>query len=411
MASRQVVPGREIAVRRNTRRLLLAQALAQVSLAPLLLVGGPAVADLSGSTTASGFFLAVYFGAAACGALVGGRWMDRAGRRPGLLLGSGAVAIGAIVAAIGAALGSWMLIVVASIPYGVGAGAVLLARVAVADMYPPADRGKAVGWMLAAGTIGAVGGAPLVGFIQERSNESFVTPWLIVPVCMAGAAALFAALRPDPRDLAVVTPQAEEEARGHHRGPAELVRTLPPYRAALAATAAGQVAMVGVMGVTPLAMADHHASHLAISSTIGLHVVGMFAFGPLLGALFDRLGRKPGMVVGAIVSALGAIVAGVTSAAAVVTVGLFLVGLGWSSAFLASTATVSDVTTPGERGGALGFMDLFVSLASAAGALVAGALFDFAGFRQVTIVMASTLALGLAVSLRARESAPGTWRE
>jgi hypothetical protein len=51
-------PERETAVRRNTRLLLFAQALSQVSLAPPLLVGGPAVAKFSGSTTVAGLFLA-----------------------------------------------------------------------------------------------------------------------------------------------------------------------------------------------------------------------------------------------------------------------------------------------------------------------------------------------------------------
>lgn len=402
-------PDRDRAVRRNTRLLLFAQALSQVSLAPLLLVGGPAVAKFSGSTTVAGLFLATYFGSAAAGALFTGRWMDRVGRRPGLLLGCGLLALGALVAAGGASMTSWVVLVIASIPYGAGAGSVLLARVAVADMYPPERRGKAVGWMLAAGTFGAVAGAPLVGLIQERSNESFVTPWLVVPVFMAGAAALFGGLRPDPRDLAVVTHAASEEAHGQHRGPSVLVRTQAPYRAALVSTAVGQVAMVGVMGVTPLAMGARHASHLSISLTISLHVIGMFALGPILGSLFDRFGRRPGLLGGAAVSATGAIVAGTAPSAELIALGLFLVGLGWSSAFLASTATVSDVTTPRERGGALGFMDLFVSLASAAGALAAGALFDLAGFKLVAMIMASTLAIGLVVTLRTREVAPGTW--
>jgi MFS family permease len=117
-----------------------------------------------------------------------------------------------------------------------------------------------------------------------------------------------------------------------------------------------------------------------ISATISLHVIGMFAFSPFIGAALDRWGRRPGLVAGALASAVGAVVAGTAASGPVVAGGLWLVGLGWSATYLGSTAVISDATSPAERAGALGLTDLVISACSAVGALGAGVVFEGAGF-------------------------------
>ena len=47
--------------------------------------------------------------------------MDRVGRRPGLLLGTGLVALGAAIAAAGGALESWPVMLLAAVAYGAAA--------------------------------------------------------------------------------------------------------------------------------------------------------------------------------------------------------------------------------------------------------------------------------------------------
>jgi MFS family permease len=65
------------------------------------------------------------------------------------------------------------------------------------------------------------------------------------------------------------------------------------------------------------------------------------------------------------------------------------------------------VTTPAERGGALGFTDLLVSAASAVGGLGGGLLLDLASFRSLTIVVAAALIPVLLVVAPLREREPG----
>jgi len=74
-------------VRRNTWLLVVAQGFVQSAFPVVFVVGSVAIADLSGRESSTGYLYALYFTAAAAGGLLVGRWMDRSGRRPGVVAG------------------------------------------------------------------------------------------------------------------------------------------------------------------------------------------------------------------------------------------------------------------------------------------------------------------------------------
>jgi MFS family permease len=399
------------AVHRNTLLLAIAQGFLYSTLPFLLAVGSVAVVDLSGRKAAVGVLAASYFASAAVGALIIGRWMDRVGRKPGLAVGYIAIAVGALASAAAVERRSALLLVLAAVPFGLGAGAALLGRGAVADMHPPDRRGRAVGLVLAASVIGAVGSAPLVAWLQHVSEDRlglrpFVGPWLVVPLLAAGGLVCVLLLRPDPRDLAVRDRSADAAPAAPSRTPRELL-ALPPFRAAVVAAGIGQAAMIAVMGVAPIVV--HHHGDLAVSGVLSVHFVGMFAFMPLIGVIIDRIGRRRGLVAAVALSATGVLVGALSTQPVVFGFGLFLVGLGWAVSYLGATAIVSDVTDPLERSGALGFTDLLVSLSSAVGGLVGGALLEAGGYPALAVGVAMALVPVLAVVLPLREEAPGRW--
>jgi MFS family permease len=161
--------------------------------------------------------------------------------------------------------------------------------------------------------------------------------------------------------------------------------------------------MVAVMGVTPVALHHHGSSGTAISTVISVHILGMFAFAPLIGAALDRVGRRPGLLVGGAVSIVGALLAGLGTGTTVVGIGLFAIGLGWSATYLGATAEISDLTRPTERAGALGFADLLISLASASAGLAGGFVFEGAGFRVLGLGVATLVLMVVLALLRVRE--------
>jgi MFS family permease len=392
---------RVAAVRANTRRLVVANAAVQVAFPVFLIVAGPAARDLTGTAAALGVLSAVYFASQALGAFAIGHWMDRAGRRPGLLLATILTAGSALLCAIAIAAGSFVLLVIAAVPFGIGGGGANLARGAVADMYEADRRGRQVGILLAAGTIGAIGSPILLIGVRSMLGGGVLDPdvaaWALAIVGAIVAASVVARLRPDPQTLAVTV--------GDVRSSEALQRTrrqllaIPRYRLAIAAAIAGQLAMVGVMTATPTALHDHGDGDSAISLVISVHIAGMFLLGPLIGAAMDRYGRLPGLAVGALVSATGALIAGTGASATVVGVGLFLLGLGWSATFLGATAIISDLTSPAERAGALGLMDLTVSSCSAIAGLLSGLVLEAAGFRALGLGVAASIGVGVLLVL------------
>ena len=201
----------------------------------MLVIGGPAASRLTGRDGAAGLLWGLYFLAAAAGAVLIGRWMDRVGRRPGLILSYLLVGAAAAAAAVSIRAGSFAGLMASTIPFGVALGGANLARGAVADMYPAERRGRAVGILLAAGTIGAVGSPLLAAVIEEAAGEGSVLPW-VVPIAGAFGALLCAlAVSPDPRDLAVVEPSVEPSVdRTRGRSPRDLLR-VPTFRTAVLA--------------------------------------------------------------------------------------------------------------------------------------------------------------------------------
>jgi MFS family permease len=122
-------------VRRNTVLLATAQGLATMTFPVLLIVGSVAAVDISGRDSAVGVINGSYFIAAAAGAVLFGRWMDRTGRRPGLAASYLLLATAGGVCAFAIAQGWFLLLLAGTVLFGFAFGGSNLARGAVADMY------------------------------------------------------------------------------------------------------------------------------------------------------------------------------------------------------------------------------------------------------------------------------------
>jgi MFS family permease len=363
-----------------------------------------AVVDLTGRERYAGVFLAVFNLCVAASAILVGRLMDRSGRRIGLVLGHVLIGAGGAVGGLAVWTEHAWALFMAAVIFGAGLAGALLGRVAAADMYPTERRGRVVGVVVSAGTAGAIGGAPLVALIDAVASESLA--WVTIPIFAALGVMAALALRPDPKDLAVNEQGAAPAAAARPLG--ELLQ-IPALRAAVAAIVVAQTAMAAVMGVTPVALDDYGVGAVGIAIVISVHIGGMYALGPFIGAALDRFGRRPGLLAGCGVSAAGAVVGSFSEQTVLVGVGMFLVGLGWALCYLGATSVVSDLTTPDERGGALGASDLFTSVAAAAGALGSGFVLEFSGLALVGIVMAALMVPVLLLVLPLREASPGRW--
>jgi len=156
--------------------------------------------------------------------------------------------------------------------------------------------------------------------------------------------------------------------------------------------------MVAVMSMTPVHLTGHGASITIVGLTVSLHIAGMYALAPVMGVLTDRLGGRIVAAAGMVTLLVSVLLAGFSGDAHVVTViGLILLGLGWSAATVAGSAMIVAATPVAERVAAQGASDTLMSLAGAAGGLLAGVALAAIGYLGLGAASAVVILITLAV--------------
>lgn len=388
------------AVTRDVRPLarLLAASLA-VSWAGVQIsgaLGSVIVLRLSGGNLAlAGLPYVIVNLGAALAAYPSGHWMDRFGRVPVLVAGY-------LVAAAGFVVGSYAIYVesLAGFLLGLaiasfGAGATYLTRLAAADLYPLARRGRGLSIVVFGATVGAILGTPLIA-LASRVGDRYDLPyylvaWAMVPVLSLVSAWLVFRIRPDPRVIAMEI-HAAEPAPAVGASARRVNWRLVVLAAAALSLAQG--AMACVMSVSGASLEHAHHSANLIGATMTVHLVGMFAFSPVVGWLADRRGRGFVLATSALLLLVGAV--GVSTLPTVaLLVPLFVVGLGWSFAFIGASAVAADAAGPLRRGRVTALVDVATALVASASALAAGWALSEGGLVSVGLV-AFALSLGVA---------------
>ncbi|GAA0332835.1 MFS transporter [Actinoallomurus spadix] len=334
------------------------------------------------------------------GALALTRLAERRGRRAGLILGYAAAAFGAGLAVVAVAAGDVLVLAAGMLLLGLGNAGAQLSRYAAADLYPGHRRGFALGVLVWAGTVGAVGGPLLLGpsnGVARRLGAAAMTgPFLAAAV--AGAAAAVAALgAPAGRVRVAASPVPLRD----------LVRT-PAARSALAVMVTAQVVMVAVMTAAPVDMHLHGQGLGAVGLALSAHTLGMFALSPVTGRLFDRVGARPVMLAGLVSLAVAALLAAVVpegdmgSRAGA----LFLLGYGWNLCFVGGSGLLARDLPADERARVEGAVDAAVWGVAAAASLASTLLLSAGGYPALAGLSCVLLAVPLLLVLSGRDVTP-----
>jgi MFS family permease len=368
--------------------------LAALAVAPLV------AEDMLGSATWSGVPAATTVAGTAAGTTLLSILMARKGRRLGLIFGYGLAAAAAGIAAAAAALSWFPLFLVGMLLFGAGYGSSHLARYAAATLYLASQRASAIGWIVWAGTIGAVFGPTLLeparSVGQWLGSPGLAGPYLMAAVCLGAAGlVLFFVLQPGWLPEAPGTQAGE---RPKLRSLSSLL-SLPRVEIALIAMVVGHVVMVLIMTMTPIHIRNAGAGLGSVGLVISAHTLGMFALSPLSGMLSDRLGRIPMILAGETVLIGSALLASFAPGGqqGSLVLALFLLGVGWNFGFVAGSALLTDSVTGGDRLRLQGVADSMVWISGATASLASGLLLSSWGFA----------ALGLLSALLALHPRPG----
>ena len=376
-------------IKRNTVLFALAQSFTGIGMSFAYGLGPLMVLSLTGSASLAGLFVGTIGLSRFFVSYPIGKLTDAYGRKPGIFAGLTLALIGAVAVGLSLSVNSFAALCLGMLVFSMGMSAAQQMRVGATDMYLPHHRAAALGYV-ALGSLVSLAASPAIvhlteGWAPALGADPLALPWLAVPAFIVPGMALIALVRPDPKTIGMnlgqyypgYTPAARATGPAVFR-PSGLL-THRRMRLATVSNCAAQANMAIVMVLTSLVLHNHGATLTAIAFSHMFHSAGMWAFTVPLGKLSDRFGHERVMIPGVLTGLIGAFLVAFTDAYALVTLGTFLVGIGWAAANVSATAVVADHYPTHERGRAIGVSDSFAGGIAVAMALVTGPLLQWSG--------------------------------
>src|ERR1044072_4847820 len=377
-------------------------------------LGGSGVTVLGmhfGIGTIIGFIVAAFTVAQLLSAPMWGRFSDRVGRRPTLLIALGASAIAYLIFGFAHSL---FLLFLSRVVQGAGGGTVGVIQAYVADSTPPEDRARALGWLSATTNLGVAVGPVLGSFAVALGQRDLlpghgslklghVAPGLIAAaICllnMAFAARYLTESR-DPNDH-IATDEPRKTSRqamwrviSNSSEPSS--RLIWIYAISIGAFQ-GSFSVLGLflyVGFSVTALTLWYFFMYVAS-------ISVFARVLLLGRMVDWLGEAKLSRLGLVLLSAGVIGMPLSRNLWMLAIAVMLIPLGTAFTFPCVTALLSRVIAPRERGLYMGMQQTYGGVARIIAPLFFGWAFDSLGpsapyfFSSVFILSTTLLGFGL----------------
>ena len=318
------------------------------------------------------------------------RSQRRWGRQVSFQLGLIVALLSALLCAAALFIGSFWLLVTATVIAGYYSANGQLYRFAAGELAEPAFREKAVSLVLAGGLIGAIAGPNLANHTRDGLGTPFLGAYLALAAVAALSMVIMAGIR---------FPQEPPRPAGASQGrPLREIMRQPVFMVATLGAALGYGVMNLLMAATPLAMQVCGMPFSDAALVLEWHVIGMFAPGFFTGHLIKRFGVLPIMGVGV---ALNLMCIGIALSGQDLhqfLIALFLLGVGWNFLFTGSTTLAMQAYRPEEKDRAQAAINFCVFATMALTSFASGALVTTQGWDWLNLGSLLPVAL-LGVSL------------
>jgi len=379
--------------RRTIKILALGQVLGGFGLGSVLSIGSLLARDLSGSEAWAGSAATFATLGAAIWAIPLSRLAYAKGRRVSLGTGAALAITGAMTVIEAASVRLFPLLLLGIFLLGAGSATALQARFAATDIPTPGKTGRSIGLVVWATTFGAVIGPNLFG-VGETIGNALGMPHLTGPFLFTVAAQVFSTLifwfglRPDPL---IYAQQLQKDAgKAKHKisikSALATLKANPVARYAVISVALSHMVMVSVMSMTPVHMQDMGYDVVVVGFTISIHIAGMYAASPVMGYLADKIGKKRMILIGQFTYVSAICFAGFGHDDRwMVTIGLGLLGLGWSASTVAGSALLASSLPQNEKTNVQGLSDSLMNLSGATGGAIAGTILSVVAFAGLNL--------------------------
>jgi len=328
-----------------------------------------------------------------------GRFSDRYGRRPALLIGLSASSVAYVIFGLAGTI--WLLFL-SRLVQGAGGGTTGVAQAYVADTVKPAHRAKALGWLSAATSAGIAIGPAIGSF----SNAHFgpAAPGLVAAgLCLINVAFAWRWL-PESRQPATGSP-------AHHRKPVwhaarEVVEH--PSRPVSRLIWIYGVGMLAFSCLTSVLALFLDARFAITEATIGYFYsyVGGLSFvmrSLFLGPIVARLGETRTMRAGTFSLVAGLLLYTVVPSVWMLALVIPLVPIGTALLFPSTTALMSRASAREELGTTMGVAQTFAGISRVAAPVMATVAFQRLGHASPFFLAAGIVALVGLMALRVEQ--------
>ena len=388
------------------RTLATAQVLNGLGVAGTVAAGSLLVSSVSNSETLAGLAQTSSVLGAAALALPLARLTQIGGRRLALSMGLILGVIGSLLVISGGLNENLYLILLGTFLVGAASASGYQARFAAIDLATSQRSSQQLSFVVWGSTIGAVAGPNLMqpsgDLARKLGFPELVGPYFISAITLTLAAAVILIfLRPDPY-LTANKLSSEKQKQITNKLALKHILGNKLARFAIAAITVGHVAMVSVMVMTPIHMAHVDVTLRIIGIVISIHVLGMYAFSPVVGLVSDRIGGVATIKIGLATLLISSVIAGTSPAGDAIRlgVGLFLLGLGWSCTLIAGSTLLSQSVELNFKSASQGASDLVMNLAGAGGGAVAGVIIATLSYGWLCLIASIPVAYLALTSLR-----------
>ncbi len=318
-----------------------------------------------------------YVVGAALSAMPVARLQARVGRKRSFQIGLIVAALSAALGALAVTLGSFWLLVSATVVAGFYSANGALYRFAGPELVAPAFKERALSWVLAGGVAGAFIGPNLA---------SATRGWLAVPFAGAYLALVGVALLGLVIMSFIRFPAHVASLPGAAAGrPLAELASQPTFVVAVIAAALGYGVMNLLMAATPIAMQQCKHPFDSAALVLEWHVLGMFVPSFFTGTLIKRFGALPVMGVGALLNLVCVVVALSGVELMQFLVALFTLGVGWNFLYTGGSTLLTQSYRPEEKNRAQGVMDTCVFWTMALSSFSSGALITTQGWTWLNL--------------------------
>jgi MFS family permease len=303
--------------------------------------------------------------------------MARIGRRGGFWAGAAIGLLGAVIAGLAVAAGSFLGFCAGTTLLGAHNGVVQQYRFAASEMADERTRSRAISLVLAGGVVSALFGPETAKWSRDLFlPAAFAGCYAVIAVlCLAVALLLCLVRLPKPPPVAW---------RGGGRPLIQIARE-PVFLVAAFAAMVGYGVMSLVMTATPITMLGCGFGFADAAFVIQWHALGMYAPSFVTGRLITRFGLTRILLAGALLLVVSAGISLSGLAKAQFWAALVLLGIGWNFLFVGATTLLARAHAPAEKAKVQALNDFLIFGTVAVSSFSSGALLAGPGWRVIQL--------------------------